>query len=244
MANTVRVTYTRKLTNKLSDGSFESFELGGDAELELGDVDSVDKVNEAYDRLYADFVSNIETKVLQIGESLTPAPVEAPKMPAGSWGKPQEEDAQDGDDSRSSWVDRSIKQETERIQEGMTKHTLPGERFARPPATVPDEPVDLGIKEGEAATFMNVKTFLDNKGTKVDKMAKGGKYAMIRVGERGVVPGDYITVKSFDQAIVPDMEAIIDNRVQKIDVYGHYKSRSNDPDTFDLIVEGIRPAEG
>lgn len=230
MASTVRVTYNRKFTNKLSDGSFESFELGGDAEIE-GEFSELEDITGAYDQLYAEFVTNVEAKVLQLSHDLT----EKAKAPV------KEEPKQD---KLTSWVNKTVKEETDAIR----SRVLPGEKFTKPPAfgkqqREPEVSVDQ-IVEGEAVAYENLKVFLDNKQTKIGKTQRGKKFGMLRLGGRGQIPGDYATAKSFDPDVVEAIEAVIDQEIDNVDVYGYWEPRNNDPEVFDIVVQGIQPAGG
>lgn len=232
MASTVTINYNRKFTNKLGDGSFESFELGGAAELELGEVESIDEVNGAYDQLYQQFVSNVEAKVLELAGDLQ-SQVE----------KPQVEEPKS--DRLTSWVKKTVEENTANIRRGAT---LPGERFSKPPAfaqkkTEPE--VDLSsINEGEAVSYENVRVFLDNKQSKIGKTQRGTKFGMLRLGKKGEIPGDYVTGKSFEADVVEQIEAVLEQQITNIDVYGYFEPRNNDPEVFDLVIQGITPTEG
>lgn len=232
MASTVTINYTRKFTNKLGDGSFESFELGGAAELDLGEVESLDAVNDAYDQMYAQFVANVEAKVLELANDINPKPdAQAKPEPAGSG------------DRLTSWVKKTVDENTNTIRKGAT---LPGERFSKPPAfaqkkTEPE--VDTsGIVEGEAVSFEDVRVFLDNKQTKIGRTQRGTKFGMLRLGKKGEMPGDYVTGKSFDPDVTEMIEAVIDQEITHIDVYGYFEPRNNDPEVFDLVIQGLEPS--
>ena len=232
MGNTVRLSYSRKFTNKLGDGSFEGFELGADAELELGEVESIDEVNAAYDQLYAQFVSNVESKVLETQGNLVPAPSSAPA----------EQEAPAGSSKRlESWVKKSVATETDKIR----PKALPGERFKTPPTATGEAHVQSSdIVEGEAVSFENVKVFFDNKQTKIGTTQRGKKFGMLRLGGKGFIPGDYVTGKSFEPEIVEDIETVIDEKIDRLDVFGYWEPRNNDPEIFDLVLQGLKPAEG
>jgi hypothetical protein len=233
VSNSVSIVYSRKFTNKLSDGSFEGFELGGTVELDLGEVDSIDDVNGAYDQLYNQFVENVESKVLDIQGSVAPQAAPAAEEP-----KQQ--------DRLTSWVKKTVEDNTKRIRPAPSEEqrTLPGERFKTPPrpSQAPanasmDEPV-----EKAAVALENVKVFYDNKQTKIGKTQKGNKFGMLRVGARGQVPGDYVTLKSFEPDVVEDIEYAIENEVSPLNVYGYWEPRNNDPEVFDIVLQGLEQA--
>ena len=237
MASTVSLDYTRKITNKLADGSFESFELGGSTELDLGSVESIDEVNAAYDQLYQQFVANVEAKVLEVQGSLQTT------QPAS---EPQDESK---DAKLTRWVKKTVDTETDRIRTpAVTGTVLPGERFKTPPpervaakrAEQSDEPV-----EGEAVSYEGLKVFLDNKQTKKGKTQNGKKFGMLRLGGKGQMPAStegYATGKSFDPEVVEDIYAIIDEEIDRVDVFGYWEPRNNDPEVFDIVLQGVKPA--
>lgn len=240
MGNSTLVNYTRKFTNKLGDGSFESVELGGSVELELSPIADIDEATSGWDQLADKFIETVEAKVLASAEALMGRPRDETSQVEQT---PQTKDA-----ALTKWVKKQVDTNTATIQKGITQRAsqLPGERFQKPPQRQRPEVTTADITEGEAVAFDDVKVFHDNSQTKIGRTKAGKKFGMLRLGKRDEIPGDYVTGKSFDPEVVPQIEAIIGDEengpVQNVDVYGYFEARNNDPDVFDLVIQGVQPS--
>jgi hypothetical protein len=233
MASTLKVTYTRRFTNKQADGSFESVELGGETEVEVPEFEDVEDLTNTWGNLSDAFVAAVEAKVLEAAE--------------GTVGSTQQEAPAAKPDRLDKWVKKTVDENTEKIRpqvQQKERKTLPGERFSKPQQRDEQESDVPEPTEGEAVSFEGVKVFLDNSQSKIGKTKRGKKFGMLRLGKRGEIFGDYITGKSFEPDIVEDIEAVLDNEIEMVDVYGFYEPRSNDPDVWDLVIQGVQPANG
>lgn len=238
MGNSVSVTYTRRYTDKGVDGSFETIELGGTSSVDLPEDVGPEDVSAAWDTLYDEFVQKVEGRALETSEA-----VFGKRQLVELQSETQAAEPETQDERLSKWVSKSVKEETDKIRNKVA--TIPGEKFAKPPQQTNSDTIPLEtIVEGEAVSFKGVRVFYDNSQTKVDKTRAGKKYGMLRIGQRGEIPGDYVTAKSFEPDIVADIESLLGAkpRPQTVDVYGYFEPRSNNPEVFDLVIQGLDPA--
>lgn len=238
MTNSITVHYGRKRTDKLQDGSFDAFEVGGDLTAEVDD--SVNPI-ETWGQVFAGFKGEIDKAysahfTLQ-QERVTSNVIQSVPAPAP---EPQRMDAPVPRPSGPlSWVKDTVDRETSVIQQKI--QALPGEHISGG-GGVGDEhgtPLVSAIQPNVAVMYTGARVFEAT----VKQASNGNDYGTLRVGKRGPdgIPGQYATARSFDPAIVKQIDRTREGDM--VDVYGYWKPWKNNPDKFDLELQKLEISE-
>lgn len=242
MPTSVTVSYGRKRTDKLGDGSFDAVELGGILTTEL--PDSVDPLA-TYKAIFESLKDKVDGEFEAIPKNplavLKAIPAEAPRQITTN-----NQVAMDAPPAKPSeplgWLKDTVDRNTAAIQERIT--ALPGESLSGTGSS--GESVDdygtpdvSSITPNQAVMFQGCRVFE----VKIAKAVNGNEYCAIRIGKRGVdgIPGQYTTARSFEPNIVEAAKRIREGDM--IDVYGYFKPWRDNAEKFDLELQKVEQSE-
>lgn len=238
MANSVTVSYGRKRTDKLGDGSFDAVELGGILTVET-DENPLEIYNAIFKALskeidgdFSSIPKNDLAVIKAIPQQRAPEPENGPTAEPQRMDEPVKREP-------LGWLKDTVDKNTAQIQDRI--QAMPGEHISGGGGTIDEygTPPTSSIRPNEAVMFSGVRVFE----AKIATASNGNEYGTLRVGKRGRdgIPGQYTTARSFEPGIVDAIKRIREGDM--VDVYGYFKPWKQNPDKFDLELQKVERSE-
>ncbi len=253
-SSTVTIKYSRRQTDKLKSGDYDSIELGGELTLDVpedGDPISV------YGTGYNSLAEYIETQLAQYQPREVPATNGTSKVESS----PEEPVRMDAPPAKleekptgKGWIEQQIADNTAAIQEGINnpQRSLPGEKLSGGGG---DNTIDeygtpslATIVPDEKVMYQRCRVFE----SVIKPASNGNEFAKVRIGKRGEdgIPGQYANAQSFDAQVIKQVGATVDgDKIYKIregdfvDVWGYWKPWKTDASKFSLELQKIQVHE-